>query len=94
MENETTPGPWYARKSGGDHQGLIASEKTGATVALTYDVKDAALVAAAPSLLAAAKGARNVLAALITGDLKKIDRDSGALRALRDAISDAENGGK
>jgi len=48
-----TPGPWYSKNSAGDHQGLIIEEATGKTVALTYDTKDASLVAAAPKLLAA-----------------------------------------
>jgi hypothetical protein len=42
-------------------------------------------------LLAAAKGARNVLAALVTGDLKNIRADSVALQMLRKAISQVED---
>jgi hypothetical protein len=51
---------------------------------------DASLIAAAPELLAAAKNARNVLAALATGDLKEINADSHALALLRTAIEKAE----
>lgn len=50
---EFTPGPWYIGKLAGDHQGLVISEATGATVALTYDKKDAGPIAALPSLMAA-----------------------------------------
>jgi len=50
-----TPGEWYAKPTAGDHQQVIASDTTGATVALVYDPAngDADLIAAAPDLLAA-----------------------------------------
>ena len=51
---------------------------------------NARLVAAAPDLLAALQNARNVLAALATGQLKSIDRDSSALGQARAAIAKAE----
>ncbi len=41
-------------------------------------------------LVAAAQNARNVLAALITGDLKGVKADSAALLALRSALAKAE----
>ena len=44
---------WYA-KSGGV-QGLVISEKTGRTVAVSYDPKDAPVLAASLDLLRAAK---------------------------------------
>jgi hypothetical protein len=51
--NHTT-GPWHAQVSEYTGQGQIASEVTGATVAVIFDgAADAALVAAAPDLLAA-----------------------------------------
>ncbi len=50
METKHTPGPWYET---GNHQGLIISEATSANVAVAYDKKDAALIAAAPDLLEA-----------------------------------------
>ena len=43
---------YYARKSSGG-QGIICDEDTGRTVAVVYDDKDLALLAAAPALLAA-----------------------------------------
>ena len=52
MSNEHTLGPWNASKN--QYQGLVISEATGATVAVTYDAKDADLVAAAPDLFEAA----------------------------------------
>lgn len=51
MSNTYTPGPWNASRN--QYQGLIISEATGANVAVTYDAKDADLVAAAPELLGA-----------------------------------------
>lgn len=47
-----TPGPWYEANSPG-HQGLVISESTGMNIAVTYDEKDAALIAAAPEMLEA-----------------------------------------
>ena len=48
-----TPKPWYAAKTG-NHQGLVISEATSENVAVTYNGdEDAALIAAAPDLLAA-----------------------------------------
>lgn len=49
-------------------------------------------VSAHEELLGAAQNARNVLAALAIGDLKRISTDSQALRALRSAINHAEGG--
>jgi hypothetical protein len=56
-----TPGPWYGQNAAGDHQGLVYAEGTGKDVAVTYDTKDAALVSAAPELLAACKEALTLL---------------------------------
>lgn len=41
---------WYEGKTG-NGQGLVIEEETGRNVAVTYDKKDAPLVAAAPELL-------------------------------------------
>jgi len=43
---------WHATKSSGNGQGLVIDDQTGRNVAVTYDEKDASLVAAAPELLA------------------------------------------
>jgi hypothetical protein len=45
-----TPGPWNAAKNANDSQGLIIDEN-GANVAVSYDGKDATLIAAAPDML-------------------------------------------
>ncbi len=41
---------WY-ESSTGNHQGLIINEVTGENIAVSYDKKHAALIAAAPELL-------------------------------------------
>lgn len=46
------PVRWYAARSAGDHQGLVIEEGIGRNVAVTYDVKHAPLVAAAPEMAA------------------------------------------
>lgn len=48
---QATPMPWRAGVFAGGHQGSVISETTGATVALTYDPKDAPLVAHASKML-------------------------------------------
>lgn len=52
MNKTQAPFHWYATKAGNDHQGLVIDEDTGATIAVTYDAKNAPLIAAAPDLLA------------------------------------------
>ena len=49
----------------------------------------AILISAAPDLLAALQNAANVLAALATGQLAKVERDSPALISARAAIAKA-----
>lgn len=49
-----TPGPWYFKKNINLHdQGLVIAEKTGASIAVTYDSRDAMLIAAAPEMITA-----------------------------------------
>lgn len=48
---------WYVAKMVNDFQGLVIDEQTGKNIAVTYDKKDAPLVAAAPELLEALKAA-------------------------------------
>lgn len=56
-----------------------------------YDEEATAkLFAAAPDLLKALENARNVLAAIATGDLATIERDSPALAQARAAIEKAK----
>jgi hypothetical protein len=47
---------WYKAKTGND-QGLIVEEQTGKNIAVSYEEKDAHLIAAAPELLEACKEA-------------------------------------
>lgn len=42
---------WYKANNAKDSQGLVIEEETGRNVAVTYDPKDAAKVAAMPELL-------------------------------------------
>lgn len=44
---------WYTTTESTDRQGLVYDEVTGNNIAVTYDPKDAALVAAAPEMLKA-----------------------------------------
>lgn len=57
MTTKHTPGPWCYHKGSDPHnQGQIYSEATGATVAISYSDEggaNAALIAAAPEMLAA-----------------------------------------
>ena len=57
--------------------------------ATTEDAANARLIAGAPELLAASQNALNVLAALATGQLSGIGRDSAAMQELRAAIARA-----
>lgn len=77
-----TPGPWYVAKTGND-QGLIISEQTGSNVAVSYDAKDAPLIAAAPDLLAALRDMVHF------DDLPK-DEQQPAVEKARAAIAKAE----
>ena len=55
MNKTQAPIRWHAAKMGNDHQGLVIDDATGANIAVTYDVKHAPLVAAAPELAAFAR---------------------------------------
>lgn len=44
---------WYVLSKADNVQGIVADETTGATIAVTYDAKNAPLIAAAPELLEA-----------------------------------------
>lgn len=77
-----TPGPWYVQVSEYTGQGLIMSEATGANIAVAYDgPANAALLAAAPELLAAL---RELCAALDAENLADGPGISWALALLRD----------
>lgn len=42
---------WYSNTKPDARQGLISEESTGKTIAVSYDPKDAALIASAPDLV-------------------------------------------
>lgn len=63
---------WYTKttNTGSPHeQGLIVDEKTGANIAVSYNPKHAALIAAAPDLLAANVSASESLKHFIATNL-------------------------
>lgn len=52
---------WYAMQASGNGQGLVIAEGSGRNVAVTYDERDARLVAAAPAMGAALAKVRQFL---------------------------------
>lgn len=95
MTAKHTPGPWGLCSIQGKNDLMV-----GAGCDLSDIVADirrhhkeyylnAALIAAAPELLAALENAANVLAGIATGDLKTIGKDSPALGQARAAIAKA-----
>lgn len=84
-ERQRTPGPWIFNTTW-----KLIEGKNGEEIATLHMIQDARLIAAAPELLEACESARNVLAALVTGDLKEVKADSPALQMLRNAVAKAE----
>ena len=79
-----TPGPWYTTSTEESRQGLISAEVSGVNVAVSYDPKDAHIIAAAPEMLEA-------LTDLVGGCGKEGDLLSdAAFAAARAAIAKAE----
>ena len=72
---------WYVAKMVNDFQGLVIDEQTGKNIAVTYDKKDAPLVAAAPELLEACKKVSGGLTDSAVGEIafKNEDERFGAL---------------
>lgn len=54
---------WY-EAGAGNHQALIISQKTGKSIAVAYDKKDAPLIASAPTLLAERDRLKSTLEAI------------------------------
>ena len=92
--NEHTAGPWDAKRDPmpeGVEQYSVYEDATGIHVATVFgNEANANLVKAAPDMLAALENARNVLAALVVGDLRAIHRNSPALAQIRRAINKAK----
>jgi hypothetical protein len=99
--NAHTPGPWFVADE--DHiRAPYPNHAPGISIArLTcfgaHDVHmakeaNAHLISSAPDLLAALENAANVLAALATGQLAKVFKDSPALIQAREAIAKAKGG--
>lgn len=80
---------WYEAKMGNDHQGLVVEETTGVNIAVVYDRKHTALLAAAPDMLAALKQAAAVYGDLRPADGANIDSLS-AYQNMLHAITKAE----
>lgn len=80
---------WYAKNAGGGHQGLVIDEADGRTVAVSYDPKDAALLAAAPDLLAALQALMFVMNRDDDGDYFICSEAKSDIAAAREAIAKA-----
>ena len=73
MKTKHTPGPWYGTNTAGDHQGLICSETTGKSIAVSYDIRDTNIIEAAPDLLEACQKVKNLANRLL--DYGEIDQE-------------------
>lgn len=80
---QVQPSRWYVASSG-THQGCVCCEETGRSVAVTYDIADAPLVASAPELLAYLQDAVQYMR-----DYNKCD-NHGLLRDMESAIAHAK----
>lgn len=87
-----TPGPWYTTTKKDDSQGMISQETTGKTIAVSYDSKDAAIIAAAPELLEALEAlqACMIYRSTVEGDLPWTVDVVDAMDKTRFAISKAK----
>ncbi len=92
MKTNHTPGPWslVGMLIEAPREQAICSMKPPHFNGYANAEANARLIASAPDLLAACQNAANVLAALATGHLESIDRDSPALAQLRAAIAKAK----
>jgi exonuclease VII small subunit len=92
-----TPGPWNAAQNANDSQGLIIAEN-GANVAVSYDEKDATLIAASPDLLADLEdgtvAAQAVIDSWESGDLADAVNDLQAWLEQAQQTLDKLYGGK
>lgn len=72
-----------------NRQGLVIDESTGQNIAVTYELRDAKLVAAAPELLRALKDILDMIGPL--SDVAMIRRKNSALDAIRLATEESES---
>ena len=80
---KNTPGPWFEGNTG-NHQGIIYHENTGEAIAVSYDKKNARLIAAAPDLYFACR------AALLTlEDDENYYKYKDVVNTLRQAVAKA-----
>lgn len=97
MNTKHTAGPWLYAPENASFISIVEPDGTlifsmGALVNSTGHANieaNARLVACAPEMLEALQNAGNVLAALATGQLKTIERNSPALMQIRAAIAKA-----
>lgn len=86
---------WYTMTKADALQGQIAEESTGKTIAVSYDPKDAVLIASAPDLLAALQKSEKYIIQLckmvnhLAGERKVIEGDF--TEPARDAIAKANS---
>jgi hypothetical protein len=83
-----TPETWYTASTG-NHQGLVISEQTGADICVTYDKKDAPLIATAPKML------RAIHALLDCPDMNWDEMEPVSIAAIKEAravIAETEGG--
>lgn len=88
MKTYHSPGPWNLTKTAA----RLEVKPEGANFCYAFTRKDEAnakLIAAAPDMLEALQNAANVFAALATGQLDRIQKDSPALAQARAAIAKA-----
>lgn len=78
---------WYGKETSGG-QGLIIDEKTGRSVAVAYDAKDTALLAAAPRMLAAIKA---VLELQADPSIFRLPNNCEELQELRSIVYELED---
>lgn len=90
MKTKFTPGTWYASKSAGGQQGIVAVEESGKTIAVIYAPEDAPVIAAAPKLYDALRSCVHVLreAGFISG-LIEPEYDA-AMQQAHAALAEAE----
>lgn len=91
-QEKRTPGPWYVHNAANiAEQGLIVSEVTPDTVAVSYRHADAALLAAAPDLLAALRDLEQIARQQLDQSATNDGLNNCALLSMaRSAIAKAE----